>query len=312
MEDQASTISKKNLEEGFVQIPKSVLINPNLSASLKVVYAVLLLFMQGKGYCYPSHKKIGEYIGKSRFSVMKYLNQLENLKLIRATYRGNKRTNTYYQNDISTISVVANLNSGVATLPQGNVANLQHQYVAELPHKVYEANNINTKYKKTINRDKNGKFKKIILGQFNKEAELLAKELKDEKNIKFFLSLEYKIKTGLINFRQILNALQVVKDKLRIDQADGNDFWQNPPAMFNDQISKILGQNKINRNFIPDFGVDIFTKSKVEPANFQNTIQELSNSKMVEKEKSYFEKQQELNSKRNKLLDDLAKIKDED
>lgn len=133
MVDQASSISKKNLEGGFVQIPLVVLTSPILPTYLKVTYALLLDFMRGKGYCYPSHSKIGVSIGRSRYTVMEYIKELERFGLISSVYRGNKRTNIYYQTDISKSALVGNSRSGVAILQQENVVTTPQEHAVKTP-----------------------------------------------------------------------------------------------------------------------------------------------------------------------------------
>ncbi|HEV8636990.1 MAG TPA: helix-turn-helix domain-containing protein [Chloroflexota bacterium] len=83
------------LRAGFTQIPNVMLSTPALSAGAKLTYVGLLSFAWQDGSCFPGQETLAERVGAGRRSVVRYLQELQDLGLLVITRRGQGMTNLY-------------------------------------------------------------------------------------------------------------------------------------------------------------------------------------------------------------------------
>lgn len=80
---------------GFTQVPNVVLRNPLISVGAKLAYAVLLSYAWQERSCFPGQERMAEDMGCSPRSVIHYLQELHDRKIIEVQRRGQGRTNLY-------------------------------------------------------------------------------------------------------------------------------------------------------------------------------------------------------------------------
>lgn len=80
---------------GFTQVPNFILTNKELSVGAKLAYAMLLKYAWGDDACFPGQAKLAEDMGSGERSVRRYLDELENTKLLEIVQRGLGKTNLY-------------------------------------------------------------------------------------------------------------------------------------------------------------------------------------------------------------------------
>ncbi len=101
-EQDRSTLAVANaaLRSGFVLLPRTILHAPSLSRDAKLLYAVLLSYAWQEGSCFPGYERLQEDLQCSVNSVTKYMQELEQAKLISRRRRGLGKTNIYTINDL--------------------------------------------------------------------------------------------------------------------------------------------------------------------------------------------------------------------
>jgi DNA-binding MarR family transcriptional regulator len=105
--EKAGDIAKKRINlilegfdpvssQGFVQLPKVVILNKDLSTGAKIAYAVLLKYAWEKESCFPGQERMAKDMGASRRSIVSYLKELEKVGYLKTERRGQGKTNIYY------------------------------------------------------------------------------------------------------------------------------------------------------------------------------------------------------------------------
>lgn len=88
-------IEEDRLKESFTQIPNTILRQPGISAGAKLTYIVLISYAWHDQSCFPGQATLAEDLGAGRRSVIRYLQELERLGLLRLKRRGLGKTNVY-------------------------------------------------------------------------------------------------------------------------------------------------------------------------------------------------------------------------
>lgn len=244
-------ILDKTLKQGFAQVPRGVLKNPRLTMQAKTLYALLLDYAWQKGSCFPGQDKLAEDLRVHKNTILKYLKELRNLKLIDWERRGLNKTNIYYilplpDVDKST-SITPDLHSTVTPESQPSVNQETHGNVNKKEEEEYtQIKNTQSLTLATDNDD---------LDSFDEEAVALAQELDDEKNIKYYQKLINQKQRGEISVNDIQTALSKTRQVLRTDQVDGTSFLRNPAAWFVATLKKL--QKKRQQKRVKDLFSDL-------------------------------------------------------
>ena len=80
---------------GFIQVPRVILTNTELTIYAKLVYSMLLGYAWEKDRCFPGQEKLAEDLGISRDSVIKGIKELEDKGYLESKRRGLGKTNLY-------------------------------------------------------------------------------------------------------------------------------------------------------------------------------------------------------------------------
>ena len=80
---------------GFVQLPRTVLLNKELTAGAKITYSMLLHYAWQKDFCFPGQETMAKELGSSGRGVRKQLNQLVKIGFVSVKRRGQGKTNIY-------------------------------------------------------------------------------------------------------------------------------------------------------------------------------------------------------------------------
>jgi hypothetical protein len=80
---------------GFTQVPNFILTNAEISVGAKLAYAMLLKYAWGDDACFPGQTKLAVDMGSGERSVRRYLEELENARLLEIVQRGLGKTNLY-------------------------------------------------------------------------------------------------------------------------------------------------------------------------------------------------------------------------
>ena len=101
-EKDRNTLAVANaaLRSGFVLLPRTILHAAGLSRDAKLLYAVLLSYAWQEGSCFPGYERLQEDLQCSVNSVTKYMQELEQAKLISRRRRGLGKTTLYTINDL--------------------------------------------------------------------------------------------------------------------------------------------------------------------------------------------------------------------
>jgi hypothetical protein len=67
----------------------------DISARLKLAYAMLLKYAWGEDACFPGQSKLADDMGSGERSVRRYLDELEKIGLLEIIQRGLGKTNLY-------------------------------------------------------------------------------------------------------------------------------------------------------------------------------------------------------------------------
>lgn len=95
MSDRYVIIEDETLRAGFTQIPNLILRRTDIQPGAKLTYMVLLSYAWDTNDCYPSQDLLAAAMGVSERSVITYLKQLVETKLITIIRRGLGLTNIY-------------------------------------------------------------------------------------------------------------------------------------------------------------------------------------------------------------------------
>ena len=232
-------ILDKSLKQGFTAIPRIILKDPNLTMQAKVIFALLLDYAWQKGSCFPGQDRLAEDLAVHRNTIIKHLKELKEYGLICWKQRGLNQTNIYYINPISKVKryVVKPLDAHSSVSPESHSDVNQELHpnvnlIEEVEYKKKE-------YKKplTLPND-NGN-----LNTFDTEAIAIAKELNDEKSIKYYQKIINLKNRGEIKDEDIQSALNDTKRMIRTDQVDGTSFLRNPASWFVSILKKLMQKN---------------------------------------------------------------------
>lgn len=82
-------------QEGYVQLPRVVLYNRDLSHGAKLLYAALRGFAWQDESCWPGQERLAESLGVTVKTVQRWIGELSDAGLVRIERRGLARTNRY-------------------------------------------------------------------------------------------------------------------------------------------------------------------------------------------------------------------------
>jgi Helix-turn-helix domain len=83
------------MRQGFTQVPNHILTMKDISVGAKLAYATLLKYAWGDDGCFPGQLKLADDMGAGERSVRRYLEELEQAKLLEIQQRGLGKTNYY-------------------------------------------------------------------------------------------------------------------------------------------------------------------------------------------------------------------------
>src|SRR3712207_1269719 len=85
---------------GFTQMPNSILKATHVSHSARFLYNILLSYCYKKDYCFPSYETLMEDMQCSSQALTTYLTELKANGLITVVRRGQGKTNLYYLTEV--------------------------------------------------------------------------------------------------------------------------------------------------------------------------------------------------------------------
>ena len=94
-EQETITIEDRTLRNGFTRIPNGVLRREGLSAGAKLAYMGLLSYAWQEGSCFPGQARLAQDLGIGQRSVIRYLQELQAIGLLKVQRRGLGKTNIY-------------------------------------------------------------------------------------------------------------------------------------------------------------------------------------------------------------------------
>ena len=239
IEKHTIEILDTTLKHGFSQIPRTVLKAKNLSMQSKTLYALLLDYAWQKDQCFPGQDRLATDLGVHRNTIQKYLIELRTFKLIKWVRRGLKQTNIYYILPIN--HLIQNLPDAQARVHQDSQDNV-HTVAQTTVHKLEEDEYKKKEYKKPLSLSNANE--QLNLNTFDTEALVIAKELNDEKSIKFYQKIVNQKKKGEIADEDIVSALDDTRRMVRTDQVDGKRFLRNPASWFVSTLQKLTQKRK--------------------------------------------------------------------
>lgn len=239
-------ILDKSLKQGFTAIPRMVLKNPNLTMQAKVIFALLLDYAWQKGSCFPGQDRLANDLSVHRNTIIKHLKELKEYGLISWKQRGLNQTNIYYINPISKVKryVVKPLDAHSSVSPESHSDVNQELHpnvnlIEEVEYKKKEYKKPLTLGSTSSPQDNdNGN-----LNTFDTEAIAIAKELNDEKSIKYYQKIINLKNRREIKDEDIQSALNDTRRMIRTDQVDGTSFLRNPASWFVSILKKLMQKN---------------------------------------------------------------------
>jgi len=239
IEKNTIEILDTTLKHGFSQIPRTVLKAKNLSMQSKTLYALLLDYAWQKDQCFPGQDRLATDLGVHRNTIQKYLIELRAFKLIKWVRRGLKQTNIYYILPINHLA--QNVSDAQARVHQDSQDNV-HTDAQPTVHKLEEVEYKKKEYKKPLSLSNANE--QLNLNTFDTEALVIAKELNDEKSIKFYQKIINQKKKGEVSEEDITSALDDTRRMVRTDQVDGKTFLRNPASWFVSTLQKLTRKRK--------------------------------------------------------------------
>jgi hypothetical protein len=88
-------VEDETLREGFTQIPNALLRRSDLSPGAKLTYMALLSYAWQQGQCFPGQDRLAQDLGAGKRSVIRYLQELTEARLLKVQRRGLGQTNLY-------------------------------------------------------------------------------------------------------------------------------------------------------------------------------------------------------------------------
>jgi hypothetical protein len=83
-------------QNGFTQVPNSLLRHSNVSPGAKLAYAMLLSYAWQNDFCFPGQETLAKDMCVTSRSVRTYLKELEGKKLLTIRQQGQGRVNVYH------------------------------------------------------------------------------------------------------------------------------------------------------------------------------------------------------------------------
>lgn len=300
-EKEQTTKKYRTIKGGFIKLPKVVLMAKGLSRNAKALYALLLNYARENMECYPAQKTLAKELGVSVDTIRDDLAELKEFGLITVKQSGLNKPNIY---QIVELEKVSKLFPDVANLPHPDAGKIPVQESEESHIQETERNTDKVEDKeveatkkiyttlrldKGLKREKTNLFTqleipKISEDSFDAEAKYLAKELSDEKSIKFYQKVINRKNKGEITDAQIQKAFLDVKQMQSISKADNTKPLNKPGAMFNLRLKELVKADQAKKN--------------------QVDLTSLTNSKKVGTEKSNF------NELRNNALKSISMVGD--
>lgn len=255
--EKAQNKKYRVIKGGFVKLPKVVLFAQGLSRNAKALYALLLNYARENMECYPSQKTLAEKLDVSVDTIRSDLTELKEFGLITITQSGLNRPNVY---KIIELEKVNKLHLEAVKMPHPEVGKkpVQEYEESRVQEHVNAHNKVedkeveaNKKIYTTLTLDKSLEGKKTNLftqldipklneDSFDVEAKYLAKELSDEKSIKFYQKVINRKNKGEITDAQIQKAFLDVKQMQSTAKADKTKPLDKPGAMFNLRLKELV------------------------------------------------------------------------
>lgn len=133
LEPNTLIIDNPALRRGFTTIPNYILSNPAVSFGARLTYSLLLSYAWKQNSCFPGQGKLSEQLGVNKRSVVRYLQELEDLGFIKAIRRGFGQTNVYHILDVDPDKIFNPARSDNMSSPE--VTPVSHQEVTPVsPH----------------------------------------------------------------------------------------------------------------------------------------------------------------------------------
>lgn len=97
MSDQAEiVIEEESLKEDYTKIPNTLLKRSDISPGAKLAYVMLLSYAHKVDRCFPGQRRLAADMGVAVRSVIRYMQELVKVSLLRVKRRGLGLTNVYY------------------------------------------------------------------------------------------------------------------------------------------------------------------------------------------------------------------------
>ena len=159
LEPETLVIENEVLRQGFTIIPNYVLKDPTISPGAKTTFMLLLSYAWQAGSCFPGQERLSRELGVGKRSIIRWLQELEEHKIIASRRRGLGKTNLYLILDVEKSPSPRSDTSRSAKLALQEMPKSTHPKVPKSAHKE------NTVYKNTeqqqvvVAREKKGRNK---------------------------------------------------------------------------------------------------------------------------------------------------------
>jgi DeoR/GlpR family transcriptional regulator of sugar metabolism len=300
-EKEQTTKKYRVIKGGFIKLPKLVLLAKGLSRNAKALYALLLNYARENMECYPAQKTLAKELGVSVDTIRDDLNELKEFGLIVVKQSGLNRPNIYQIIELERVFKLF-LEAEDSPHPEVEKKPIQDTEKTHVQEAAKNANKVEDKeveatkkiyttlrLDKELKQEKTNLFThleipKITEDSFDVEAKYLAKELSDEKSIKFYQKVINRRNKGEITDTQIQKAFLEVKHMQSISKADNTKPLDKPGAMFNLRLKELVKADQAKKH--------------------QVDLASLTNSKKVEAEKPNF------NELKNNALKSISMVGD--
>lgn len=236
----------KDAYEGmvFIKLFSNLIRSGVLSDSELVTYMILLDFKGDKDIAYPSQQEIGRIRRKSRRTVNEHIAKLRDTGICDIYYTEKFDSAIYLFNDIRFVTTTEiNFDRGEKKSSHGGEKNISQGVRRKLLTKNKQLRR-NITNKLTLGYEKLNKEDLVNLG-FSEEAVMIAEELKDFKNIRFYQKLIIFRNKGLIDDAIIQKALWRAKDYNNVLEKDELPALRKPASMFTKYLKEYLGVTKL-------------------------------------------------------------------
>jgi hypothetical protein len=288
----------------FVQVLSNLIRSPEITdAEFRTFLALLDFKWNEQSKIFPSLTTLEKIRHKSRKRIVAHLKGLKQKRLIKYQKSNERNSNEYFFNEIEFEIVDKTLLVDKSKLVYKTTLSLVEkstlEVVAKTTHEGYEYKN--TKFNKTLG-EKNDLIKiedkkpqpyefenfKVDpktedFTKYNPEAMEYAKLLDNLEDIKFYQNLLDKKQ---FTHEELQSAFWKTYNGINTDKKDGKIFWKKPGALFNKNLREILERKK----------------------QIKNSLDKLTESKTMPKEKTEDEKLFDFNEKRNKALSISQKL----